>query len=100
MIVALPQRLVNVATLALTFAAAGCASRPVCEPASIPVAVPAPPVLVVRPVPPRLLREHPVATGPLRHCPDVRDHNAGELRACNADKALIRARGHAAGGEE
>lgn len=47
--------------------------------------------LVVQPVPDRLLREHPIADGDLSQCPTVAAQRRAELRACNADKAAIRA---------
>ncbi len=48
--------------------------------------------LVVEPIPAELLREHPVATGPLAVCPQVAAARRAELEACNADKAALRAR--------
>ena len=47
--------------------------------------------LVVQPVPDALLRPHDIATGDLSQCPTVAAQRAAELRACNADKAAIRA---------
>lgn len=46
--------------------------------------------LVVQPIPGELLRDHPVATGPLAECPQVAAARRAELEACNADKAGIR----------
>ena len=47
--------------------------------------------LVVQPIPPALLSEHPITTGPLSACPAVAAARRAELEACNADKAAIRA---------
>lgn len=78
---------------------AGCATAPrsVCEPIRVPVTVERERV-TVEPVPPALLRMHPEWTGPLRRCPEIAQSNLTELRACNADKRLIRERGHGEAG--
>ena len=78
--------------VALAAILTGCASKPICEPVRIPVEVE---VIrnVVQPVPPELLRQHPVETGPLSRCPQIAQMRGDELRRCNSDKALIRERG-------
>lgn len=47
--------------------------------------------LVVQPIAPELLRDHPIATGGVAECPRVARQRRAELEACNADKAAIRA---------
>lgn len=47
--------------------------------------------LVVQPIAPDLLREHPIATGDVAECPRVARQRRAELEACNADKQAIRA---------
>jgi hypothetical protein len=47
--------------------------------------------IVVEPIAPELLREHPIATGPIAVCPQVAAARRFELEACNADKAALRA---------
>jgi hypothetical protein len=37
-----------------------------------------------------LTQEHPIAEGPLSHCPAVANARKVELQKCNADKAAIR----------
>lgn len=46
--------------------------------------------LVTQPIPPELLRPHPIATGPLSQCPDVAAARKAEIEACNADKEALR----------
>lgn len=41
-------------------------------------------------VPAGLTNPHPIAEGPLAHCPVVAAARRAELEACNADKAAIR----------
>lgn len=52
------------------------------------------PVEVVRevyvPIPAELVAPHPIAEGPLAHCPVVAAARRAELEKCNADKAAIR----------
>lgn len=42
-------------------------------------------------VPASLTDPHPIAEGPLAHCPVVAAARKAELEQCNADKAAIRA---------
>lgn len=42
-------------------------------------------------VPAELTDPHPIAEGPLAHCPVVAAARRAELEQCNADKAAIRA---------
>lgn len=49
--------------------------------------------LVAQPIPAELLRDHPVATGPLAECPQVASARRAELEACNADKRAIQSLG-------
>lgn len=49
--------------------------------------------LVVQPIPAQLLRDHPVATGPLAECPQVAAARRTEIEACNADKGALRSMG-------
>jgi hypothetical protein len=46
--------------------------------------------LVVQPVPPDLLREHPIAVGDIAECPRVASQRRAEIEACNADKRAVR----------
>lgn len=41
-------------------------------------------------IPAGLTNPHPVAEGPLAHCPMVAAARKAEIEACNADKAAIR----------
>jgi hypothetical protein len=41
-------------------------------------------------VPPEFTDQHPIAEGPLSHCPVVAAARKAELETCNADKAGIR----------
>ncbi len=41
-------------------------------------------------VPPEFTDQHPIAEGPLAHCPMVAAARKAELQKCNADKAGIR----------
>lgn len=75
-----------IAPLALTVVLAGC-----CKPEVITRPVPVETVrLVVQPIPAELLRDHPVATGPLAECPKVAAARRAEIDACNADKRALR----------
>lgn len=68
----------------LTLLLAGC-GRTIVEPRIVYVDRP-----VYVEVPPALTDAHPVADGPLSHCPVVAAARRTELLKCNADKAAIR----------
>jgi hypothetical protein len=46
--------------------------------------------MVYVPIPADLTNPHPIAEGPLAHCPAVAAARRTELEKCNADKAAIR----------
>lgn len=77
------------AALILALALAGCCPKPE---ATRPVIVETE-RFVVQPIPAQLLRDHPVATGPLAECPQVASARRAELEVCNADKRAIRSLG-------
>lgn len=68
----------------LTLLLAGC-GRTVFEPKIVYVDR-----MVYVEVPPEFTDQHPVADGPLAHCPMVAAARKAELQKCNADKAGIR----------
>ena len=68
----------------LTLALAGCA-RPVVKPQIVYVDR-----FVYVEVEPELTNPHPIAEGPLAHCPLVAAARKTELLKCNAHKAAIR----------
>lgn len=68
----------------LTLALAGC-GRPVVKPQIVYVDR-----FVYVEVEPELTNPHPIAEGPLAHCPMVAAARRAELEQCNADKAAIR----------
>lgn len=83
----------SVAIVVASLALAGCARW--CKPEIVRVPVEVERVrIVVEPVPAELLRQHPVATGDLAHCPQVAAQRRAELDACNADKQAIKDRQH------
>ncbi len=49
--------------------------------------------IVVEPIPPELLNDHPIAEGSIAECPRVAAQRRAELVECNADKAALRKRG-------
>jgi len=69
----------------LTLALAGC-GRTVVKPQIVYVDR-----YVYVEVPATLTNPHPIAEGPLAHCPVVAAARKAELEQCNADKAAIRA---------
>jgi hypothetical protein len=69
-------------------ALAGCAPPPLLITRPVPVDRP---VLVIQPVPPELLKAHPIAEGKPSELPMVAAARKEELLACNADKASMRA---------
>lgn len=69
----------------LTLALAGC-GRTVVEPRIVYVDR-----YVYVEVPATLTDPHPIAEGPLAHCPVVAASRKAELEQCNADKSAIRA---------
>ena len=71
--------------LTLALALTGC-GRTIVEPRIVYVDR-----MVYVEVPPRLTAAHPIAEGPLAHCPVVAAARRAELEQCNADKAAIRA---------
>ena len=73
----------------ILLALAGCCPKPE---ATRPVIVETE-RLVVQPIRAELLREHPVAVGPLAECPQVAAARRAEVEACNADKRAIRSMG-------
>jgi hypothetical protein len=68
----------------LTLALVGC-GRTVVEPRIVYVDR-----TVYVEVDPELTSPHPIAEGPLSHCPVVAAARKAELEACNADKAAVR----------
>ena len=68
----------------LTLALTGC-GRTIVEPRIVYVDR-----FVYVEVEPELTTPHPIAEGPLAHCPVVAAARKAELEQCNADKAAIR----------
>lgn len=68
----------------LTLALVGC-GRTVVEPRIVYVDRP-----VYVAIDPEFTNPHPIAEGPLSHCPVVAAARRKELETCNADKAAIR----------
>lgn len=76
------MRVLALAVLTLTLAGCG---RTVVEPRIVYVDR-----VVYVEVEPELTNPHPIAEGPLSHCPVVAAARKAELQKCNADKAGIR----------
>jgi hypothetical protein len=74
----------RIALALLSLALAGC-GRTVVEPRIVYVDR-----TVYVEVPAALTDAHPIAEGPLSHCPVVAAARRAELETCNADKAAIR----------
>lgn len=72
--------------LFLSFASTGCARELV----RVPGPVEYRDRLVLRPVPPELLLDHPIAVGGVAQCPQVAAQRRIELERCNADKSALR----------